>query len=193
VTINQQFAAGTQWDSWMQDFRYGTLAFVPGGELRAVIDELRQRFDPESARTSMAHATLTQPFAEAPSDTQLESVRSLIANAGLVAGQVGPAVTSPNKKLLWFDVLPKEPLVGLRDQLHQTALFRTDLPLTKGFIPHMTISERPRPPEEVSTILTELNQRHGPWPTSFEAVAWIVPNEDFIFEIRELFPMTSGS
>jgi hypothetical protein len=95
--------------------------------------------------------------------------------------QIGAAKTSPNKKLLWLDVAPKAPVLKVRESLHSMDLFRTDLPLTKGFLPHLTISEAAREPEENFKIIVGLNSKLDPHSTSFDRVSWIIPNEDFIF------------
>ena len=175
------FAIGANWKSWMQDFRFGTLAFVPTGDIRTSVDELRQKFDPISAQTSMAHVTLTQPLTQAPSSEDIQNIARIIQSFEQFQIQVGPATTSPNKRLLWLDIAPKEKILELREALHATGLFRTDLPLTKGFIPHMTISESGREPGEVQTINQDLNSLIKPWNTEFNSVAWIIPDENFTF------------
>lgn len=177
------------WHSWMKDYRFGTLALIPDGSLRETVDQLRQEYDPESAQTSMAHITLTQPFAKAPAEEELTQIYSLIAEFAKFKTTIGPAITSPKKKLLWLDVGMKEEVLALREVLHATGLFRTDLPLTKGFIPHMTISEVSRDPAEVTEINAVLNERYQPWPMNIESVAWIIPSDNFVFGEHMSFPL----
>ncbi|WP_413583157.1 2'-5' RNA ligase family protein [Bdellovibrio sp. HCB288] len=175
------YASGDLWKIWMKDYRFGALAFVPTGDLRQTVDNLRNEYDPVSAKTSMAHVTLTQPFAKAPSKEDIESIERIAFVTDQFDIEVGPAVTSPNKRLLWLDISPKDPVLALRESLHETGLFRTDLPLTKGFIPHMTISEAGREPDEVQLINSTLNSKFRPWSVPFSSVAWIIPDEDFVF------------
>lgn len=47
----------------MKDFRFGTLVFLPAGELWEIGNRLRAQYDPSSAKTCAAHVTITQPFA----------------------------------------------------------------------------------------------------------------------------------
>lgn len=183
------YASGEQWHDWMKDFRFGTLVYLPEGNLRSAVDRLREQYDPVSAKACAAHITLTQPFAKAPSLDDREKLQQLISAFVRTEAQAGPAVTSPNQKLLWLDVSPKKDILALRGRLHETGLFRTDLPLTKGFIPHMTISEQQRDPQEVNVILKDLNSRLSPWSFCFDQVSWIIPNESFVFEEFKKFPL----
>ena len=73
-----EFPNGHAWKSWMRDFRFGTLAFMPDGDLNSFSDSMRRRFDPESAHTCGPHITVTQPFTAAPSDADLKKVEDLI-------------------------------------------------------------------------------------------------------------------
>jgi 2'-5' RNA ligase len=189
LASNPQYATAETWQPWMKDFRFGTLVFIPSGELRKVADRHREELDFISAQTSSAHITLTQPFAVAPTPEQLAQIETLIqAHAGFEV-QVGPATTSPNKKLLWLDVLPKENVLALREGLHETGLFRTDLPLTKGFIPHLTLSEHPRAPEEVQSLIRIFNSKHRPWKVPFSSVVLIIPDTDFVFQEFRTFSL----
>ena len=165
----------------MKDFRFGTLVLLPTGDLRQISDRLRQKFDPISARTCAAHITITQPFTVTPTKQDIQKVQGLIVSFSRIKTQIGPATTSPNKRLIWLDVNPKNSVLRLRDELHETGLFRTDRPFTKGFIPHLTISENQRDPEEVVSILDDLNSKYKPRHILFDAVAWIIADDDFVF------------
>lgn len=173
----------------MKDFRFGTLVFIPTTDLRSIVDELRREYDPQSAQTSMVHVTLTQPLSKALSKEDVDNIERIIFSTRRFDIQVGPAITSPNKKLLWLDIAPKEPILALRETLHETGLFRIDLPLTKGFIPHMTISEAGREPENVQSINTTLNSKFKSWNILFSSVAWIIPDAKFTFKEHRFFEL----
>jgi 2'-5' RNA ligase len=139
--------------------------------------------------TSPAHITLTQPFATEPTPQQVVGMKALIGKVSPFTIRIGPAITSPNKRLLWFDVNPKSEVLNLREELHAMGIFRTYLPLTKGFLPHMTISEKAREPEEVQSILVSLNLSLPTLDITFDSVAWIIPNEDFVFHEHCKIPL----
>ncbi len=143
----------------MNDYKFGTFVFIPHGEPRTRTDQLRQQYDPLSARTSSAHITITQPLALEPSLQEITLIEKTLAQIPSFNVHLGPAIPSPNKRLLWFDVQPSEPVLHIRECLYRLGIFRTDLPLTKGFIPHMTISEKGRDPDRVASIIRTLNKQ----------------------------------
>ena len=97
--------------------------------------------------------------------------------------------SSPNKKLIWLDVNPKQQILQIRDSLHDLNLFRLDMPFTSGFIPHLTISELERSPSEAKRIIDDLNSLLTPWNILFDSVSWIIPNENFIFQEYRSFKL----
>lgn len=183
------YADSIGWQNWQKDFQYGTLVFLPTGDVRQVADSLRNRFDPSSAKTCAAHVTITQPFTKAPNQHEITQLEKIVSSIGSIQIQLGPATTSPNQKLVWLDVSEKEKILFLRQRLHELGLFRTDLPLTKGFIPHLTISEAQRKPSEVSMMLKDLNSEYSPWNVQMSCVSWIIPNQDFVFQEYRQFPL----
>ncbi len=181
------YSKGDNWVSWMRDYRFGTMVFLPTGSVGRVGDELRSKYDPGSAKGCAAHVTITQPFAIAPKPEHIAEVKALLGSMLCFSAQIGPATTSPNKRLIWFDVNPKDAVLNIRERLHETGLFRTDLPLTRGFIPHLTISEAQKEPEDVQFIVSQLNSTYTPWNIDFASVSWIVPNDDCVFAEKQVF------
>jgi 2'-5' RNA ligase len=171
----------------MSDYKFGTLVFLPAGDLAEVSDKLRREYDPTSANSCAPHITITQPFSQNPNKEQLNTIISIIDKYSDFIVEIGPATTSPNKKMIWLDVNPKEEILRLREHLHDTGLFRTDLPLTKGFIPHLTISEELRELTAVNSILKKINSKYSIWNTKFNSLSWIVPDEKFVFHVRDIF------
>ncbi|MNT73733.1 hypothetical protein D3C72_2124760 [compost metagenome] len=106
---------------------------------------------------------------------------------------IGPAIASPNKRLMWLDVSNKQSVLAVREALHATGLFNLELPLTKGFIPHMTISEESREPKDNETRIKEVNKSTQPFTVTFDKISWIVPDEDFVSKDRQDFFLRSNS
>ncbi|MBK9322381.1 MAG: GrpB family protein [Bdellovibrionaceae bacterium] len=59
---NLKYSTTEQWSECMKDFRYGTLAFIPSGDLLKTGDQLRSQYDPNSAKSCPSHITITQPL-----------------------------------------------------------------------------------------------------------------------------------
>lgn len=174
----------------MGDYKFGTFVFLPEGESAAITDKLRTYYDPVSARTSQAHITVTQPFSVNPNKDQIDIIETLLNKTKAFEIKVGPVITSPNKRLLWFDVDPKNEILSIRESLHELGFFRTDLPLTKGFLPHTTISEKGRDPNEVTSIIKELNSKTPTWNLTFDSLSWIVPDQKFVFHEFRRFKLS---
>lgn len=180
-----EFESGVNWKPWKQDYRFGSLVFIPEGEIFTKTDELRKKYDPVSADYSMPHMTLTQPFTKAPSKEDIMVIKNIFQGHKPFIISTGPIVTSPTGNLIWVDINPKENFVNLRNELHKTGLFRTDLPFTEGFVPHMTISEFGVDNSE--TLLKELNRAYVMDSKQQLAVSWVVPNEQFKFNVVQNF------
>ena len=180
---------GNEWKNWMKDYRFGTLAFLPKGELGRVSDQLRSRWDPASSKSCPAHITISQPFTVAPDLSQIDKIKEFLNQFKAFELQIGLVRSSPNKKLIWLDVNPKQQILQIRDGLHDLNLFRLDLPFTNGFIPHLTISEVERSPYEAKRIIDDLNSLLNPWNILFDSVSWIIPDENFIFQEYKSFKL----
>ncbi|RYZ71336.1 MAG: 2'-5' RNA ligase family protein [Proteobacteria bacterium] len=192
MTVSHTFPSGDYWEDWMKDFRFGGLIFVPSDGLYEKAGSLRVLYDPDSARTSPPHLTITQPFTSAPTDADLARVRQSIRSHSAFQIQIGPGVASPNGKMIWLDAKPSQPLVELRESLHALGLFRTDLPFTRGFIPHLTLSEKPRPSEEVVQALETVERVFDPELCLIDRIIWSTPDEHFFFQEREVFRLGSN-
>ncbi len=186
------YSDGLGWKTWMNDFRFGTMVFLPSGEVLETVNRLRAEYDPISAKTCPAHVTITQPFTSAPDSIQLSKIEVLLSSSQGFQVQIGPATTSPNKRLIWLDVNPKDQFLKLREQLHEVGLFRMDLPFTMDFIPHMTISEAQREPTDVESINKQLNSRHRPRNIEFDSVSWIIPDDVFVFKQHRVFRLNGN-
>lgn len=174
----------SKWKEWMKSYKYGTLVFIPTGKVFNNIDLLRKEYDPESAKFSMPHMTLTQPFSKAPTESDIEKIKDIVEKYNSFEIITGPATTSPNERLIWVDVNPKKSFVELREKLHSLDLFRTDLPFTKGFVPHMTISEFGKTDNEVKEVVALINEKYDFQSHQKLKVKWIIPDDNFVFTER---------
>ena len=177
------FPIGRGWPTWQRDYRYGTLVIMPPPNLASVLDPIRERLDPVSAATIGAHITLTPPFAAAPSDADVERVRTACRGVASMRLRLERPTHFSGSSVLYLPVLPTEAFLNLREVLLATGLLRLDLPHTTDFVPHLTLSEfgaapevdgRDMPPLEAMAFLAD-------------AVAWVVPDEALHFAVRRTF------
>jgi 2'-5' RNA ligase len=128
------------WDH-LADFRFGVFVIALPEPLGARVEALRRRFDPASARIAPPHISVTQPLAEEPNDIGRADLGALLAEFPPFEIRVGPARAFPGSTVVYLAVEPGEPVLAMRAAAHATGLFRTDLPYTEGFVPHVTIRE----------------------------------------------------
>ena len=127
--------------AWLEEFRFGVFVIALPEALRTVIAELRERFDPPAAAIAAPHITVTQPLAEAPNDIARADLGALLAEVPPFDVRIGPATAFADSTVVYLAVEPADPILALRSAAHATGLFRTDLPFTDGFVPHVTIRE----------------------------------------------------
>lgn len=127
----------------MRDFQFGVFVIGLPEPLAEQVDALRQQFDPASAAAAAAHITLTQPLVGEPNDVARADLGAILAEFEPFEVTVGPARAFPGSNVVYLAVEPVGPVLAMRRAAHATGLFRTDLPFTDGFVPHVTVREWP--------------------------------------------------
>jgi 2'-5' RNA ligase len=180
------FPSGSGWPDWQRDYRYGVLVIEPPQELAAVLDPIRERFDPVSADRVGAHITVTPPFVDAPTPTDEARVGSVVGRVPSMRLQLGTPTRFGGSSVIYLPVVNSGAVLWLREVLLGTGLFRLDLPHTTDFVPHLTISEFGTTPEAaLRTVIPAPGRR----AFQVRAIAWLVPNEEFRFGVRRTFPL----
>ena len=180
------FDRGAGWPDWKRDYRYGALVIEPPEELAAVLDPIREQFDPASAQQVGAHITVTPPFLRAPTAADEARVASCIRRVPSMRLQLGNPRRFDGSSVVYLPVANAGAIIALREVLLATGLFRLDLLHTSDFIPHLTISEFGTLPE--AALLTVIPAQ-GTRPFDAEAITWLVPNEQFRFAARRTFAL----
>jgi 2'-5' RNA ligase len=146
----------------LADYRFGVFVIALPEPFRAQVDALRRRFDPASAGVAPPHVSVTQPLAEEPNDVARADLGAVLAEFPPFEIRVGPARAFPGSTVVYLAVEPGEPILALRAAAHATGLFRTDLPFTEGFVPHITIREWPgEAREDNSAVISEAERAVG--------------------------------
>jgi 2'-5' RNA ligase len=180
------FPSGSGWPDWQRDYRYGVLVIEPPQELAAVLDPIRERFDPVSADRVGAHITVTPPLVDAPTPADEAQVGSVIRHIPSMSLQLGGPRQFGGSSVIYLPVVNAPDVMRLREALLATGLFRLDLPHTTDFVPHLTISEFGMTPEAaVRTVIPAPGRR----AFQVKAIAWLVPNEEFKFTVRRSFAL----
>ena len=175
------------WPEWKQAYRYGALVIVPPPDVARPADALRKQFDPVSAAVFGAHISLTPPFVREPSSLELRSIARVIGETPRLKLCVGPAARFPASNVVYLAVHPDDGLSALRSRLMASGLFRTDLPHANAFVPHLTISENGTNPGAAMEAARSAAWPPSPFPVT--EVAWITPDEEFRFAIRDTFAL----
>lgn len=175
-------------DAMRRDYACGALVIWPPDEVREAVNFWRQRFDPHSHAICEAHITLTQPFLWEPDEHEFELIGQTVASHRSFAIEYGPLNSFLPYPCVYLEIRPSEAVLRLREDLHHLGMFDLNRPHTRGFIPHMSITDGYPDPEQCRLILTAL-ERDAPRGTfSCDHVSYIRPDDDFHFEVeREFF------
>jgi 2'-5' RNA ligase len=183
------FPSGGGWSAWKRDYRYGALVIEPPEELAAVLDPIRERFDPVSASRVGAHITVTPPFTGAPSPADEARVGSVVRGMPSMRLQLARPRQFGGSSVIYLPIEDAGAIVRLRDVLLATGMFRLDLPHTTDFVPHLTISEFGTTP---AAALGAAIPAPGASAFFVREIAWVVPDEEFRFGVRRTFALATG-
>jgi len=148
-------------EGWLIPYLPGALVVMPPKETQTRIGRLRRRYDPTSAQLIPAHVTVTQPFRNQPERRELGLIQKILRRFRPFRVQYGPLKTFLPYPCIWYEIQPAERLLGIRRELHATGLFNTDLPHTRDFTPHMSITDGSPGPKETERIYHRIKARVG--------------------------------
>ena len=180
------FPSGGGWSDWTRDYRYGALVIEPPEVLTAVLDPIREQFDPVSASRVGAHITVTPPFIGPPSSADEARVAAVVRGRPPIRLRLGRPTQFAGSSVVYLPVEDSGAVMRLREVLLATDLFRLDLPHTSDFVPHLTISEFGTTP---AAALSAVIPAPGARAFQVRAIAWVVPDDEFRFAVRRAFPL----
>src|SRR6266849_2511773 len=113
----------SSWKDWQKEYRYGALyMFSPAGVIESV-DELRSRYDPESAQTAQAHVSLSEPLLGPLTELQLNELRHALTHIQPLRVHYGPLRSFPPYPGVTYAITPEEPFMKLKSVVHSTSMF----------------------------------------------------------------------
>jgi 2'-5' RNA ligase len=180
------------WAEWQKAYIHGLFVIWPPVGVRQLVNELRQKYDPDSQATIEAHITLTQPFLTRPSDQEWALLDQIVASFEPFDLSYGPVATFFPNPVIYLTIQPQERLLALRQALHDTGLFNLTLPYSDDFVPHMTIAEglSERPVDEL--MLAEIRPQAPQGTFLLGEVVCVVPDVSFHFEIGARLPLAKN-
>jgi len=178
-----------RWPTWGERFRSGLIIIQPPDDIRAIVDAQRQIYDPLSQSYVGAHITVTQPFAQPPTDGALGLIEEALHPIRPFMIHYGPLKSFLPYPCIWYDVQPAERVLEIRSKLHQTGLFNLAEGYIEDFIPHMTITEGQSGPEVTAALLEKLQSESCPGVFLCEELVLSVPDREFNFVPRARIPL----
>jgi len=171
------------WEEWQKPYQFGTIAIWPPDEVREVVNLQREEYDPVSRAYCEAHITVTEPFIRRPSSQDWARIEEALLSFHPFEVRYGPLNTFLPYPCIWYEIEPKELVIGIRNALHQTGLFRLESKHAANFMPHMTITEGLSGPKVDDSLLRRLQRESGKGTFLCEDLAYIVPDARFRFRV----------
>lgn len=181
------------WEQWQKPYLPGTVVIWPPDQVRNMVNEQRQRWDPASQAICEAHISVTQPLSQPLGKAEWAHLDSILAGFDPFEIDYGPLNTFLPYPCIWYEIKPREPILALRSAFHQTGYFNLELKHPENFIPHMTITEGLSGPEVDRALLQRLQEESGCGTFLCQELAFIVPDHSFQFQIHRTLPLGSGS
>ena len=177
---------------WVTPYLAGALVILPPEPVRSRVNRMRRRYDPASADRIPAHVTVAQPFRRQPDAEAFRVAEQVLAGLEPFELTYGPLRTFLPYPCIWYDIQPAGSILAVRAALHATGLFNTDLPHTRGFIPHMSITDGHPGVEETERIFERVRHRvkRGSFPV--EELAYTRPNSQMHFRTVRHLPFGQG-
>lgn len=181
------------WEDWQKPYRFGTIVIWPPDHVREVVNDQRQAYDPVSQSICDAHITVTQPLLKKLTEEQWGQIRGLLQTFDDFKLEYGPLNSFLPYPCIWYEVQPTEKILELRHALHKTGCFNLSLSHTHDFIPHMTITEGLSGPVVHKGLLEQLQAESRSDSFQVSQLAYIVPDADFWFSVKQVLPLGKGS
>lgn len=190
--INFKYTDTSSWEWWQKVYKYGSFFIFPPKGIIEPIDELRQKYDPESASYCQAHISLSEPLKSPLTEDQLQELKSVLSSMEPFEIHYGPLRSFPPYPGVTYAIQPEDKFMKLRSLVHSTFIFK-DTPLKHAHIaPHMTIAEFITL-KRTNQLLKELTGNVPEGIFLCDSIEYAVPNSDFSFERILTIPIGNES
>ena len=179
------------WENWQKPYQFGTIVIWPPVDIRELVNNQRQEYDPVSLSYCESHITVTQPLKRFLLDGEWDQILDLVKQFNSFDIVYGPLNSFLPYPCIWYEIEPTNKILQIRNVLHETGLFNTSLKYTDDFIPHMTITEGISGPTVNEKLLEQLTGESKTGSFYCDELAYIVPNKHFLFQVTKTLPFAS--
>jgi 2'-5' RNA ligase len=173
------------WEDWQKVYQHGTFVIWPPDDVRDMVNQQREKYDPRSASICEAHITVTQPLLQPMTDAKWRVIQEAISDFVPFFIQYGPLRSFLPYPCIWYEIQPARLVLELRESLHSSGFFNLVDGYIEDFIPHMTITEELSGPKVTEELLGSLQSESETGAFLCDSLAHILPDENFRFTVTK--------
>ncbi|OYD16993.1 hypothetical protein CH330_01230 [candidate division WOR-3 bacterium JGI_Cruoil_03_51_56] len=176
-------------EGWLIPYLPGALVIIPPGPVRQRIGRLRRKYDSNPVGLVPVHITVTQPFRHQPTGEESDIVMRILVRFQPFKLRYGPLRTFLPYPCIWYEIQPAEKIIKLRRALHASGLFNTDLSHTRGFVPHMSITDGTPDSEDTERIYNRIRNRVRQGEFLVDSLVYTRPDWQMFFKTVKTIPL----
>jgi 2'-5' RNA ligase len=179
----------SQWKRWQQKYQFGALMIFPPDPPLSRVNELRAKYDGDSAAVCDAHISLTVPLPRPVSQSHWNELKAIASNIKSFAIHYGPLKNYLPHPGVCLAIEPQTELDRLRTTLEGASIFEGIPERKYPFSAHMTIAEFITV-EQTKDLMIKLNGDVPEGDFICDSVSYAVPDDNFHFAERARLQLT---
>jgi len=182
----RSLANTSHWQDWQLDYRYGVILILPPDDLARPINELRAKYDPQSAAICPAHISVSDPLQAEMTDRFRKEIVNILQNIEPFELHYDKPQASTKRAGVVYPITPQKPIDTLKEALHKVKIFGNGVSERRHIPAHMTIAEFVSI-EEGLRICAELQDSAPSGSFRCDRLELMIPDEQFCFQRQETF------
>lgn len=180
----------SHWEAWKIEYQFGAFFVFPPADVRAQVNELRQKFDPQSQAYCDAHISLTAPLPRPINQQDFDNLAVAVRTIKPFTIKYGLPTSYPGVPGVVLAIEPFEIFDHVVKSLEACDIFAEAKPRHHPFSPHMTIAEFITL-ERTEELVKELSPANLVGSFECTALSYAVPDRNFHFTERKFLPLGS--
>jgi len=176
------------WEKWRQKYRYGVLLIFPPEPVMSQVNELRRKYDPQSANGCDAHISLTVPLPRPLAQADYDEIGNIVSDIRSFTIRFGPLRHYLPHPGVCLAIEQQEQLDVLRMKLESARLFEEAKKRRYPYSAHMTIAEFITV-DQTNMLMEQLGDSVPQDSFICDGVSYAVPDERFRFTERVKFKL----